>query len=350
MKIPMNPDKKDPVWKLFGKLLKVIDSDSFEKELSKNDLTSIKKHQMMLKLLLLSIYFQLDLSYVYDQVKNRAKLRKFLGIDELLSLKQIREIYHRNEESKYLELCLKTLNKMQFKNIRNIKTIILDSTSITLDLKLGGKFLSKQKLLIKDYKRAFSTNEGHYAGFKMTLAIEERSCKPLAILLHPGSPNDTKIFDDMLSELKRRRILKKWQLILCDRGFYSLENYLIGINKYEIIPFIFPKKKPSLITLIERIQNPIDYYTEEKYKKSRYNNLKQKLFNLFPKWEEYRRRRWKIEEFFKFIKIELKLKKIHAYTKRSVYKHVYLNVLLMGIMINTGYREIKEITNLLNFT
>ncbi|MCL2687119.1 MAG: transposase [Methanobrevibacter sp.] len=184
----------------------------------------------------------------------------------------------------------------------------------------------------------------------MTLTIEERSCKPLAILIHPGSPNDTKIFDDMLSELKRRRILKKWQLILCDRGFYSLENYLIGINKYEIVLFIFPKKKPSLITLIERIQNPLEYYTEEKYKNQRYEKLKQKLFSLLPKWEDFRRRRWKIEEFFKFIKIELKLKEIHAYTKRAVYKHVYLNVFLMGIMINTGYREIEEITNLLNFT
>jgi hypothetical protein len=38
----------------------------------------------------------------YDQVKNREKLLKFLDISELLTLKQIREIYHRNEESKYL--------------------------------------------------------------------------------------------------------------------------------------------------------------------------------------------------------------------------------------------------------
>ncbi|MCL2687117.1 MAG: hypothetical protein FWE58_01105 [Methanobrevibacter sp.] len=74
MKIPMNPDKKDPIWKLFGKLLKVIDSDSFKEELSRNDLTSIKKHQMMLKLVLLSIFFQLDFFHVHDQVKNRDKL------------------------------------------------------------------------------------------------------------------------------------------------------------------------------------------------------------------------------------------------------------------------------------
>jgi IS4 transposase len=180
--------------------------------------------------------------------------------------------------------------------------------------------------------------------------LKNRSCRPLAILIHPGSPHDTKIFDNILFELKRRRILKKWHLILADRGFYSLENYSIGINKYKIVPCIFPKKKPSLITLIERIQNPIDYYTEKKYKNQIYIDLKQKLFNLLPKWEDYRRKRWKIEEFFKFLKIELKLKKIHAYTERSVYKHVYLNVLLIGMMINAGYREIEEITKLVNFT
>ena len=53
-------------------------------------------------------------------------------------------------------------------------------------------------LLTKDYKRCFSTSIGHYAGFKMTLAIEQRTCKPLAILMHQGCPNDTKVFDDML--------------------------------------------------------------------------------------------------------------------------------------------------------
>ncbi|WP_394325411.1 hypothetical protein [Methanobrevibacter arboriphilus] len=122
------------------------------------------------------------------------------------------------------------------------------------------------------------------------------------------------------------------------------------MNNYQVLPLIFPKKKPSLITLIERIQNPLDYFTEEKYKTQTYANLKEKLFNLLTHWEDYRRRRWKIEEFFKFLKIELKLKKIHAYTKKSTYKHVYLNVLLIGMMISTGYREIKEVRNLVNFT
>lgn len=349
MKIPLNPDEKDPVWNLFSKILKVIDSRTFQQELARNGLNNIKNHQIMLKIILLSIFYQLDVSYVHNEIIGHSKLRKFLDIDEMLSLKQIREIYHRYDESKYLELALKTLNKMSFKEIRRIDTIILDSTSITLDLKFGGKYLSKQKLLTKDYKRAYSTNNGHYAGFKMTLAIDQKTCKPLAILIHPGAPHDTTIFDDMLDELKRRKILKKWQLILCDRGFQSLENYLIGINKYNIVPLLFPKKKPSLITLFERIQNLIDYYEDNNEEIKIYDDLKQKLFESLVKWEDYRRMRWKIEEFFKFMKEELKLKNIHAYTKRSVYKHVYLNVLLIGMMINTGYRKIKEITRLVDF-
>ena len=67
-------------------------------------------------------------------------------------------------------------------------------------------------------------------------------------------PNDTKIFDNMLFKIIRRRILMKRQLILAERGFYSLNNYLIGINKYKIVPSLFLKKKPSLITLIWKLR------------------------------------------------------------------------------------------------
>jgi hypothetical protein len=34
MKIPLNLDKKDPIWILFGKVLKVIDSKTFQEKLA----------------------------------------------------------------------------------------------------------------------------------------------------------------------------------------------------------------------------------------------------------------------------------------------------------------------------
>ena len=58
-------------------------------------------------------------------------------------------------------MALKTLNKLEFKKIRDIKTVLIDSTSILIDLKFNGKYISKQTCLDKDYKRGFSTSKGH---------------------------------------------------------------------------------------------------------------------------------------------------------------------------------------------
>ena len=71
---------------------------------------------------------------------------------------------------------------------------------------------------------------------------------------------NTKIFDEIIFELKRRRLLKKGQLIIADRGFYSAYNYLTGINKYKIVPLVFPRKKPTLEVLKDKIINPLDYF------------------------------------------------------------------------------------------
>ena len=54
------------------------------------------------------------------------------------------------------------------------------------------------------------------------------------------APSDTN-FDDILKELKIRWIIKKGDIIFFDRRYYSYNNYLIGINKYNIVPIIFTK-------------------------------------------------------------------------------------------------------------
>ncbi|OPY22660.1 MAG: Transposase DDE domain protein [Methanobacterium sp. PtaU1.Bin097] len=350
MNIPLNPDSKDPIWVLFGKVIKLIDSRNFQQELARNGLQSIGRYQTMLKIVLLASYFNLEVSHVHLEVENREKLRKFLNIDNLLTLKQIREVYSRKYEQKYLELALKTLNKLEFKKIRNLKTILVDSTALIIDLKFNGKYISKQTCLDKDYKRSFSTSKGHYTGFKMTLAVEHETLRPLAILIYPGSPNDTKIFDEMMFELKRRRLLRKGQLVITDKGFYSACNYLIGINKYKIVPLIFPKKKPTLEVLKDKITNPLDYFDYKNKSGTIYQQLRERLFELLPKWEDFRRTRWKIEKVFQFLKENLGIGHIHAYTKRSVYKKAYLNVLLLGILISHGQNQIQEIYTLQNFT
>ena len=55
----------------------------------------------------------------------------------------------------------------------------------------------------------FSTTKGYYIGFKATLVLEKDSLCPISIIIHSGAKNDSKIFDEVLEELKRRRLLQK---------------------------------------------------------------------------------------------------------------------------------------------
>lgn len=102
--------------------------------------------------------------------------------------------------------------------------------------------------------------------------------------------------------------------------------------------------------LKDKITNPLDYFDYKNKLGVIYKKLRELLFELLPKWEDFRRTRWKIEKVFQFLKENLGLGHIHAYTKRSVYKKAYLNVLLLGIIISYGKNEIQAIYTLKNFT
>lgn len=61
---------------------------------------------------------------------------------------------------------------------------------------------------------------------------------PLAFLLHEGSPNDAKLFYQILKELKKRRIIREGDVVIADKGYYSYKNYLKGITRFRIVPLI----------------------------------------------------------------------------------------------------------------
>ena len=65
---------------------------------------------------------------------------------------------------------------------------------------------------------------------------------PVSILIHSGAPNDPKIFNEVIQDLQKRRIIKIKDIILFNNGYYGYKNYQIVINKYRIVPTIFPKE------------------------------------------------------------------------------------------------------------
>ena len=75
-----------------------------------------------------------------------------------------------------------------------------------MDVNWFRRRIKKSDLEGKEFAWGYSPSKGHYIGYKLTLAIEYPSLKPVAFILHLGSPNDAKLFKGILEELKRRKI------------------------------------------------------------------------------------------------------------------------------------------------
>ena len=173
--------------------------------------------------------------------------------------------------------------------------------------------------------------------------------KPVAILIHSGAPHDSKIFDEILETLQKRRIIKKKDILIFDKGYYSYNNYQIGISKYKIVPFIFPKNNFNKTKLDDQLSYPLHVFkkiNKINAEKRLYGYLKSVLFQKLNNWKKFKPIRGKIEDFFKLLKQGLNLREIHKYTPKSVKKTVYLNVFLGALIISQGFYSKKAIQQL----
>ena len=209
-----------------------------------------------------------------------------------------------------------------------------------------GRRITKKSLLKKPYKWGYSSSKGFYIGLKLTLAIDCKTMQPLAMLIHERSPNDAKIFDEILRELKRRRIYRKGDRILFDKGYFSKDNYQIAITKHKTAVLIFPRGKNPLQKVFDNISYPIECFTGENRNKDLYREITSKSRKMLKKWKDYKGIRSKIEDFNKILKQALSLRRIHHYTKESIYKTTYLNVLLAGLITSQGYKTKRTIQQL----
>ena len=103
---------------------------------------------------------------------------------------------------------------------------------------------------------------------------------PVAIIIHAGAPHDSKLFSEIMENLRKRRIIRKNDTIIFDRGYYSYKNYQIGISKYKIIPLIFPKENFNIQKLNDKLTYPLQVFNDkktEKRVKKLYHTLKKQL-------------------------------------------------------------------------
>ena len=105
------------------------------------------------------------------------------------------------------------------------------------------KRYSKERLSKRNIKWSYFSFKCYYIGYKVTVVHKKNSLTFVLILIHKGVPHDTKIYKEILKNLKQSRIICLLDMLLFDKRYFSYENYKIGIINYRIISLIFPREK-----------------------------------------------------------------------------------------------------------
>ena len=346
----LNYDSRDPKFNLLGKIFKIIDSKKFKDTCNRK---GIKNRQMMvnsIKILFMSMYFSYTVSDVVNELNRSSKLRKFAGFSkEIPTAEQIYEYMSRYSAEQYCKIVNATLMKFNKENRGTYNRFIADATPSACDFNNDKHFIPKEHLEKLNLKWGFSTTKGHFIGFKVTVVLNEKTMTPVSILIHSGAPNDAKIFDEVLQNLQKRRIIKRKDIILFDRGYYGYKNYQIGVNKYKIVPIIFPKESYREEKLKGQMSYPIEVFSRNKKAKELkkdIDSIASILFNKLQNWKDLKPVRGIIEDFFKVAKDAFGLGEFHCYTVESMSRKIYLCLLLTALIVQQGYKTKTQLQRL----
>ena len=336
MKPPLIPINEDYKWKLLSEILNIFDLRSTRQILAQYEILPLEKSIPSLKIVILSMYFCLEISYVVRELDEKKKLRKFMRIKSIPSEDEVYSVMSSFDPDQFINFVIVVLNNVCPRRKRGISQIIIDSTDINLDLNWFKRKISKKMLKDRDFKWGYSTHRGYFIGMKLSLALEYPSLKPLAFVINEANVSEYKVYPQILEELSRRRKIRAGDILYFDRGYFSYENYVIGIAKYKIVPVIFPRINCNFNKLFDMLSYPLNIFDSKrntKEEKKLYNKLVAKFKSLIGNWGGLRPIRSLIEDVFKVAKKACNMENLHRYTMRSVKKYCSLAVFLTGAVI-----------------
>ena len=339
MKPSINLDKKDPKICLLTKILKYFDEKTIKQTLARNNVHNINQMIDCIKIILMTMFYDYTISDMIRELNRNKKLQTHFNINNILTEQQFYEYFSRYNEEIFNNLTNSMCSKIYKANRNPIKTYLVDATPVAVDINTIKKYITNEDLKKLNLKWGFSKTKKHYIGFKVTVILDKDTLTPISIRIDAGAPHDSIIYEEVLKELKKRRLLGKRTLLYFDRGYYSLENYKIGINRYKIVPVIAPKYDNTIQKIKDNLAYPLEIFKNKDLNKSKkeYRRLKTILIKQIEQWDDLKPVRGLIEDFFKVAKDAFGLGKFHKYTTKSVSKNIYLCILLTTLCIQQGY-------------
>jgi hypothetical protein len=337
---PLIPDIKHPKWIIAIKILEIIGSARAKKIAGRLKISDIDNFLLSIKLLVLSDLFERDISNLISEISANYELRELLKFNYDIKPQSIYKLHSKMDYGLTYTFFRRLFPVRRISRTRKSKVIIVDTTSIVIDLNM---WRNKHRIGKRDkkYNYAYDHSSGYYVGFKLILAINP-DFEILGFEIHKNSPHDSKLLVSFLEKLIRSRIIKPGDIIVCDKGFTSKQNYNALINRFYVIPIIYPKKNTNIDKIIDGLNPPLDIFSNNKYKLKLWLKIASDFKNLIAQWEDFKLIRSGIEDFFNIAKNSLGMKQIHQYTESSVKKKVARTIFLSQKLIYLEHAQCVE--------
>ena len=203
VRLSIIPVKGDEKWELLSKIVDKFESRETRKALARNGITPVNKAIKMLKIIILAMFFELEISYAVSEVNKRLDLRKFLRIEEEVKLRSVYNFMAKFEVDQFVNFVFSILNASSKKRRNKPYILILDWTDISLDLNP----FRKRDLKDKPYKWGYST-KGFFLGMKMMILIDYSTITPLFFHVYPANIHESRIYPLILGILKRKKLIR----------------------------------------------------------------------------------------------------------------------------------------------
>ncbi|WAI02225.1 hypothetical protein [Methanogenium organophilum] len=115
--------------------------------MAKQGITPVNNADSMLRILILSMFFSVEVTYVIGELRKRRELQLFLRVEVIPEADDVYRFFSRTDEDHFIAMInglIRNLSRPSRK--RKEKTIIIDGSAITLDIKLFKKRLTKKEL------------------------------------------------------------------------------------------------------------------------------------------------------------------------------------------------------------
>jgi len=329
---PLIPNNKHPKWIVVLKILEIIGSRRARKIASKLKINDINNFVLAIKIIILSSLFERDISSIVLEINQNPALRKHLKVESTINPQKIYKFMFDLSYDSLYQFLIKTFQPERRKRDKKQKTIIIDTSPVVIDLNI---WRNKDKIGKKNkkYNWSYYPSIGYFVGFKLILAIDLDN-NLIGFEIHKNCPNDSKLLIPFIERLYNSKRINSGDLILCDKGFTSKLNYQQLINRFYLVPIIYPRKNTDLDQLIRDLNPPLDAFSHHKYKLEKWRLVANQFKNLIHEWVNFKHCRLEIEIFFNIAKNTLGLNKIHQYTIPSAEKRVVPIVFLAAKLIS----------------